>query len=97
VSTNSQSITVTVESEDGASLIVSELAVEGAVAQTFQRENFDGNAVTWVVVAQSAIVTLPKILEALAKVIASCKVRSVRIGDRELRNPTAVDIRALKG
>jgi hypothetical protein len=97
VSTRSQSITVTFESEVGASLAVSELAAKGTSAQTFKRENFDGNAVTWIVVAQSAIVTLPKILEALAKVIASSRVRSLRIGDREIRNPTAEDVRALKG
>lgn len=95
--TNSQSIAVTCESEDGASLVMSELTVLGTSAQTFKRENLDGNAVTWVVVAQTAIVTLPKILEALATVVASCRVRSLRIGDRELRNPTPEDIRALRG
>jgi hypothetical protein len=96
VTTNSQSITVTVESEEEASIVVSELALQGGSARTFKRENFDGNTVTWIVVAQSAIVTLPKILDSLAKVIASCRVRSLRIGDRELRNPTAEDVRALK-
>ncbi len=94
--TNSQSIAVTCESEDAASRVVSELAALGASAQTFKRENLDGNAVTWVVVVQTAIVTLPKILESLARVISTCKVRSLRIGEREMRNPTAADIHALK-
>lgn len=91
-----QSMTITCESEESASRIASELMGLDSPAQTFRRENLHGDTVTWVVVAQSTVVTLPRILDGLAKVISSCKVRSFRVGERELRNPTAADIRAMK-
>jgi len=48
------------------------------------------------VVATTALTVLPKILDSLAKVIEALKVRSIKIGDKEIRNPTAADIRALR-
>ena len=60
------------------------------------RENLDGNVGTWIVVATTAIAALPKILDALARLIQTVKVRSIKIGKSEIRNPTAADITVLR-
>ncbi len=72
------------------------LVEDEADVQVLQRENFDGSSATWLVVLTTAITTLPKILDGLVKVIEAVKIRTVRIGKIEIRNPTAPDIRALR-
>src|SRR2546423_6176417 len=61
-----------------------------------KRENLDGNPVTWIVVANTAVLMLPKVLEAVGTLVEKLRVRSLKVGDVEIRNPTAADVAALR-
>lgn len=82
--------------EASAAAINAQLGAAGSAGQVIKRENLTGDAATWIVVASTAVTMLPKILDSLAKVIESLKVRSIKIGEREIRNPTVADIRAFR-
>jgi hypothetical protein len=91
-----QVLTITCDSEEVASSLNSELLATGSAGQILKRDNLTGDAATWMVVVGTAITTLPKILDSLAKIIATLKIRSIRVGEKEIRNPTADDIRAMR-
>jgi hypothetical protein len=88
-------ITVSFESEEAAKRFNSDLHSVGSEGDIVKRENLDGDAITWIVVANTAVSALPKIIESLAKLIEVFRARSVRVGDREIRNPEPGDVRSL--
>jgi hypothetical protein len=96
MSDDTEVVIIDCEQEAVASAVHSEIApfVAGQ-GRVVNRENLDGNVGTWIVVATTAIAALPKILDALARLIQTAKVRSIKIGKTEIRNPTAADIVAL--
>lgn len=96
MSTSQEVVIIECDSEGEANSVNTEVGTRsGAAGRILSRENLDGSAATWIVVATTAITTLPKVLDALAKVIEAIKVRSVKVGDHEIRNPKPADIRAL--
>jgi hypothetical protein len=92
-----QTFIIQCEDESSAGAISTGLADDAGISSNLlTRHNLDGNAATWIVVVSSAISALPKILEALAKVIEAAKVRSISVDGHEIRNPTPSDVRAIR-
>jgi len=91
-----QALVIVAEDEESAARLNAEFSAQQSPGRILKRDNLDGSAATWMVVATTALTVLPKILDSLAKVIEALKVRSIKIGDKEIRNPTAADIRALR-
>ena len=87
---------VTCDSESVAVSVNTELRSSNSSGRLLKRDNLDGSAATWIVVATAGISALPKILDGLAKVIDALKVRSIKIGEQEIRNPTPTDLRAFR-
>jgi hypothetical protein len=88
-------IVIVCDDEETAEVLKNGLPDADSAKRVLRRENFDGSAATWMVVASSAISMLPKILEGVAKLIEALKVRSIKIGDREIKNPTPSDVRVM--
>jgi hypothetical protein len=94
----SEDLIIEFEDEPAATLIDAEIAAsEGGFSRKIKSERLDGSAVQWVVVATTAITMLPKILDAVGRLLDRSKIRSITVGDTTIKNPTAADIRALRG
>ena len=91
-----ETVILTCDLEEAAIGLRSEMNGLDIPCAVAKRENLDGSTVTWIVVANTAIAMLPKILDALARLISAGKVRTLKIGDLELTNPNADDLAALK-
>jgi hypothetical protein len=93
----SEDLIIEFDDEPAATSIDAEIAAsEGGFSRKTKIERLDGSAVQWVVVATTAITMLPKILDAVGRLLNSSKIRSITVGDRTIKNPTAADIRALR-
>jgi type II secretory pathway predicted ATPase ExeA len=68
----------------------------GSEPSVLKRQNLAGDPVTWMVVAATAISTLPHILDAIGRLLEKMKVRSIKIGKVEIQNPTPTDVREMR-
>ena len=91
-----QVLIINCESEEIANRLNTELTELDIAGKVVRRENLDGNAATWIVLASTAITTLPRVLDGVAKVVSALKVRSIKMGDTEIQNPTPADVRAMR-
>jgi hypothetical protein len=62
-----------------------------------ERRNLDGATAAWIVVATLVTQALPALLNFLIKVLESNRVKKIKIGEIEVENPTAEEIRLLGG
>lgn len=69
----------------------------GGRAQISERRNLDGLAMaSAAVIATLAVQTLPHVLNFLLELIKTRRVTSIRIGDIEVQNPGAEDLRVMR-
>jgi hypothetical protein len=92
-----EDLVIEFDDEATATSINAEIASsEGSFSRKVKSERLDGGAVQWVVVATTALTMLPKILDAVGRLLETSKARSITVGDITIKNPTAADIRALR-
>ena len=81
----------------GSNFLVEELSRIPAVeARVAEKQNLDGSPAGWLVLAVVTIRTLPAILDAVGRLIQLRGVKSIRIGEVEMENPTRADVDDLK-
>jgi hypothetical protein len=90
--------TLTVQgSKDAAEAIKTEVdARPGSQSQLIERRNLDGDTALWLVIANLGIQALPHILDFLKDYLATRRVTSIKVGDIEIKNPTAADLELLR-
>lgn len=94
---SSEVLFIECDEEAGALSLNSELAsYDGILSRVVKKENLAGGGAEWVVVATTAIAVLPRILDAVGRLIQKSKVRSIKIGTIEVRNPSPSDIRDIR-
>jgi hypothetical protein len=97
MSDSSEDLFIECEEEAGASSLNSELtSFDGTFSRIVKKENLVGGGAEWVVVATLAIKMLPQILDALGRFVEKWRVRSIKIGNIEIRNPSVSDIRDIR-
>ena len=94
----SEDLVIEFDDEPTATSINAEIAsAEGCFSRKVKSERLDGSAVQWVVVATTTVTMLPKILDAVGRLLErSSKMRSITVRDTTIKNPTVADIRALR-
>ena len=93
----SEVLTIECVDQESANAVRAELVQYlGDSLRVAHRQNLTGGPDTWIIVAGAAITQLPKILDGIAKIIETLKVRVVRVGGVVIRNPSAADMRDLR-
>jgi hypothetical protein len=71
--------------------------VPGNKCHVTERRNLDGASAAWIVVATLTVQALPPLLNFLIKVLESNRVKKIKVGEIEVENPTAEEIKRLEG
>lgn len=67
-----------------------------AETRVAEKQNLDGSPAGWLVVAAVSVRTLPAILDAIGRLIQLYRVKSIKVGELEVENPTRADVDDLK-
>jgi hypothetical protein len=68
----------------------------GAESVMSERKNYDGSVAEWIAIGNLTISALTFVLAVVKEVVASKKVKKIRVGDVEIENPSTADIELLR-
>lgn len=82
---------------DTASSIASEIdKLADGRSYVAERRSLDGSVADWILFGTLAVNALPHILNFIVRIVELRTVRSIKVGEIELTNPSAADVEDLK-
>jgi hypothetical protein len=75
--------------KEAAQAISSEISIQpGSQSRVTERNNLDGDAAAWIVIATLAGQALPHVLDFIKNSVTAKQIKKIKIGDWEVENPT---------
>ncbi len=65
-------------------------------SQVTERRNLDGGVSAAIVVASLVLKTVPRLLDFIEKLLELHKVKSFKVGDMEIQNPSEADLKKFR-
>jgi hypothetical protein len=90
-SNDAENAVLVVQGEEDAVQLVKEAidSHKGSESEMTGRRNLDGSAAAWIVVATLSVQALPQVLTFLKDLLQMHKIKTIKVGDIEIENPTA--------